>query len=276
MNSIKIKLSFIANLIAIIALIALGIISFYFTRASLHQAVLENQTSLLKMAQSTIEDFASGRITFTENLAKEITSLPLNAIDSEEGLIKNTGPLLKAYRHSSDALAIYIGQSSGENIVSDESSDKLKTDITINGKANGYDATQRPWYQDAKNSDSVIRGASYVDAVSKQYVRTYSKALYKDGKFIGVLGVDVLLSAFQGQIERIPGNILLFNRRGVIFTATNKQLLDPSVDHTSILNAYKANGDYNFFTYKRDGEERLGICTKIITMTACATESAEV
>lgn len=35
MNSIKIKLSLIANLIAIFALIVLGIVSFYFTKTSL-------------------------------------------------------------------------------------------------------------------------------------------------------------------------------------------------------------------------------------------------
>ncbi|EPT1889809.1 hypothetical protein ACVPD1_001195, partial [Campylobacter jejuni] len=35
MNNIKIKLSVIANLIAIFALIVLGIVSFYFTKTSL-------------------------------------------------------------------------------------------------------------------------------------------------------------------------------------------------------------------------------------------------
>lgn len=126
MNSIKVKLSFIANFIAIFALIALGIISFYFTQASLYEATLQNQTNLLKITQTTVEDFRSKNIAFIENLAKDITSLPLNAINSEEGLIQNTGHLLKSYRHGINALAVYIGQSNGENIVSDESSDKLK------------------------------------------------------------------------------------------------------------------------------------------------------
>lgn len=41
MNSIKIKLSLIANLIAIFALIVLGIVSFYFTKTSLYESTLK-------------------------------------------------------------------------------------------------------------------------------------------------------------------------------------------------------------------------------------------
>lgn len=48
MNSIKIKLSLIANLIAIFALIVLGIVSFYFTKTSLYESTLKNQTAYLK------------------------------------------------------------------------------------------------------------------------------------------------------------------------------------------------------------------------------------
>lgn len=50
MNSIKIKLSLIANLIAIFALIVLGIVSFYFTKTSLHymKALLKIKLTYLK------------------------------------------------------------------------------------------------------------------------------------------------------------------------------------------------------------------------------------
>ncbi|MEA8956631.1 hypothetical protein QRY22_07945, partial [Campylobacter jejuni] len=56
MNNIKIKLSVIANSIAIFALIVLGIVSFYFTKTSLYESTLKNQTDLLKVTQSTVED----------------------------------------------------------------------------------------------------------------------------------------------------------------------------------------------------------------------------
>ncbi|EIF6422737.1 chemotaxis protein [Campylobacter jejuni] len=61
-----------------------------------------------------------------------------------------------------------------------------------------------------------------------------------------------------------------------MFAATNKELLNPSIDHSPVLNAYKTHGDYNFFTYGLDGKERLGTCTKVFAYTACITESADI
>jgi len=117
---------------------------------------------------------------------------------------------------------------------------------------------------------------AYIDAVSNEYATTYSKALYKDGKFIGVLGIDVLLTSLQDRIARTPGNTFVFDHKDRISAATNKALLDPSVDHSPVLNAYKAHGDNNFFSYKLNNEERLGVCTKVFAYTACITESTDV
>lgn len=54
MNNIKIKLSVIANSIAIFALSILSIISFYFTKDSLYQSTLYTETELLKATQISI------------------------------------------------------------------------------------------------------------------------------------------------------------------------------------------------------------------------------
>ncbi|HFU2807559.1 TPA: cache domain-containing protein, partial [Campylobacter coli] len=276
MNSIKIKLSLIANLIAIFALIILGVVSFYFTKNSLYEATLREQTNLLKATQNIVEDFRSKNIVVLENLTKDIVDLPYYAINSEENLIQNAGPLLKNYRNSIGALAIFIGQSNGENIISDGISDQKGVNARINGKANNYNATTRGWYQSAMQTDAFTASHPYIDAVTKEFVITYSKALYKDGKFIGVLGIDVLLTSFQDQIAKTPGNAFVFDRENKVFAATDTKLLDPSIDYSPVLNAYKANGDYKFFDYTLNGDDRLGICTKVFAYIACATESDDV
>ncbi|MCB2533320.1 cache domain-containing protein, partial [Listeria monocytogenes] len=79
---------------------------------------------------------------------------------------------------------------------------------------------------------------------------------------IGVLGVDIPLEDLQNSVANTPGNTFLFDQKNKIFAATNKDLLNPSIDHSPVLNAYKTHGDYNFFTYGLDGKERLGTCTK--------------
>ncbi|QIW70737.1 methyl-accepting chemotaxis protein [Campylobacter jejuni] len=276
MNSIKIKLSVIANSIAIFALSILSIISFYFTKDSLYQSTLYTETELLKATQISIEDFRSRNISLLNTLEKDILKLPYEALNSQDNIVNNVGAILKYYRNSGNFLAVYIGLDNGENIMSSDLSEKKNTNITINGKANNYNATTREWYKEARNSNQIYITPAYIDAVSNEYCITYSKALYKDGKFIGVLGIDILLTSLQDQIARSPGNTFVFDNKDKIFAATNEALLDPSVDHSPVLNAYKAHGDNNFFSYKLNNEERLGACTKVFAYTACITESADI
>ncbi|EIO9034722.1 methyl-accepting chemotaxis protein [Campylobacter coli] len=276
MNNIKIKLSVIANSIAIFALSILSIISFYFTKDSLYQSTLHAETDLLKATQISIEDFRSRNISLLNALEKDILNLPYEALNSQDNIVNNVGAILKYYRNSGNLLAVYIGLDNGENIVSDDLSEKKNTNITINGKANNYNATTREWYKEARNSNQTYITPAYIDVVSNEYAITYSKALYKDGKFIGVLGFDILLISLQDQIARTPGNSFVFDHKDRVFAATNKALLDPSVDHSPVLNAYKAHGDNNFFSYKLNNEERLGVCTKVFAYTACITESTDV
>ncbi|EPM7061810.1 methyl-accepting chemotaxis protein [Campylobacter coli] len=276
MNNIKIKLSVIANSIAIFALSILSIISFYFTKDSLYQSTLHAETDLLKATQISIENFRSRNISLLNALEKDILNLPYEALNSQDNIVNNVGAILKYYRNSGNLLAVYIGLDNGENIVSDDLSEKKNTNITINGKANNYNATTREWYKEARNSNQTYITPAYIDVVSNEYAITYSKALYKDGKFIGVLGFDVLLISLQDEIAKTPGNTFVFDHKDRVFAAANKALLDPSVDHSPVLNAYKAHGDNNFFSYKLNNEERLGTCTKVFAYTACITESTDV
>ncbi|EAL0555732.1 methyl-accepting chemotaxis protein [Campylobacter jejuni] len=271
MNSIKIKLSLIANLIAIFALIVLGIVSFYFTKTSLYESTLKNQTDLLKVTQSTVEDFRSTNQSFTRALEKDIANLPYQSLITEENIINNVGPILKYYHHSINALNVYLGLNNGKVLLSQKSNDakmpELRDDLDIKTK---------DWYQEALKTNDIFVTPAYLDTVLKQYVITYSKAIYKDGKIIGVLGVDILSEDLQNLVAKTPGNTFLFDQKNKIFAATNKELLNPSIDHSPVLNAYKLNGDNNFFSYKLNNEERLGACTKVFAYTACITESADI
>ncbi|EAL1604297.1 methyl-accepting chemotaxis protein, partial [Campylobacter jejuni] len=271
MNSIKIKLSLIANLIAIFALIVLGIVSFYFTKTSLYESTLKNQTDLLKVTQSTVEDFRSTNQSFTRALEKDIANLPYQSLITEENIINNVGPILKYYHHSINALNVYLGLNNGKVLLSQKSNDakmpELRDDLDIKTK---------DWYQEALKTNDIFVTPAYLDTVLKQYVITYSKAIYKDGKIIGVLGVDIPSEDLQNLVAKTPGNAFLFDQKNKIFAATNKELLNPSIDHSPVLNAYKLNGDNNFFSYKLNNEERLGACTKVFAYTACITESADI
>ncbi|EDO9710759.1 methyl-accepting chemotaxis protein, partial [Campylobacter jejuni] len=217
------------------------------------------------------EDFRSTNQSFTRALEKDIANLPYQSLITEENIINNVGPILKYYRHSINALNVYLGLNNGKVLLSQKSNDakmpELRDDLDIKTK---------DWYQEALKTNDIFVTPAYLDTILKQYVITYSKAIYKDGKIIGVLGVDIPLEDLQNSVANTPGNTFLFDQKNKIFAATNKELLNPSIDHSPVLNAYKTHGDYNFFTYGLDGKERLGTCTKVFAYTACITESADI
>ncbi|WP_373563794.1 methyl-accepting chemotaxis protein [Campylobacter sp. 2018MI34] len=276
MSSVKFKISLIANIIAILCLVVLGIVTFYFSKDALNKAEFKSQSNVLKVAQESIINFQNNNSQTLENFANRILKLSYNQLDNQQALMENIGDDLKFLREAGRFLAAYIAQPDGELIVSDTDSDAKGKNFGIYGKADNYDARTRGYYQEALKTNGIYITPSYIDVTTNLPCFTYSKALYKDGKFIGVLAIDVLVEALQKEFETKPGNSLLFDKNNQIFIATQKKLLDSSVDHTPVINAYKENGDYKFFSYGLKGEERLGICAKVSEYTICSTESAEV
>lgn len=51
---------------------------------------------------------------------------------------------------------------------------------------------------------------AYTDAITGKTVISYVKAFYKDNKFIGVIGIDVLVHSLQKDFKSQPGNAFLF------------------------------------------------------------------
>ncbi|PIC75976.1 methyl-accepting chemotaxis protein [Sporosarcina sp. P19] len=64
-----------------------------------------------------------------------------------------------------------------------------------------YDPTTRNWYKLAQeHPDDVQWTEPYLDDTTNQFVITASKAIMKDGTFIGALGLDIELSALTDEI----------------------------------------------------------------------------
>ncbi|WP_244985446.1 methyl-accepting chemotaxis protein [Campylobacter novaezeelandiae] len=276
MSSVKFKISLIANIVAIVCLIVLGIVTFYFSKEALGKAELKSQSNVLKVAQESIINFQKNNSKTLKNFENRILKLSYDQLNNQQSLMENIGDDLKFLREAGGFLAAYIAQPDGELVVSDTDSDAKGKNFGTYGKADNYDARTRDYYQEALKTNGIYITPSYIDVTSNLPCFTYSKALYKDGKFIGVLAIDVLVEALQKEFETKPGNSLLFDKNNQIFIATQKKLLDSSVDHTPVINAYKENGDYKFFSYNLKEEERLGICAKVSEYTICSTESAQV
>ncbi|EDO8026822.1 chemotaxis protein [Campylobacter coli] len=120
MKSVKIKVSLIANLIAIVCLIFLGIITFIFVKDEVFNQVVKSESNYVRTAKNSMEAFKARN----ESLAKNILKLPYEQISNQEALMRYVGKDLKVFRDAGGFLAVYIAQPDGELVVTDPDSDE--------------------------------------------------------------------------------------------------------------------------------------------------------
>ncbi|EPP1573859.1 PDC sensor domain-containing protein, partial [Campylobacter lari] len=279
MKSIKLKISLIANVIAIICLIILGIISYIFTKKALNYEVVKAETNYVKVAETSMREFKKLNTHSLEKLSQSILRLPYNELNTQEKLMENTGSLLKTVRDMNGYLAVYIAQPNGELIVSDPDSDSKGLEYGTYGKADNYDATTREFYIEAKKKNGLYITPSYIDVTTGFPCFTYAMPLIKDGKFLGILAIDVLVKNLQEKFNELPGRTFVFDQAYTVFASTDKSLVseEQNPDIIAVAKTYEKVGDYNIFNYTtQNGGNRFGICVKIDDYTTCAGENIEV
>ncbi len=82
MKSVKIKVSLIANLIAIVCLIFLGIITFIFVKDEVFNQVVKSESNYVRTAKNSMEAFKARNTAALESLAKNILKLPYEQISN--------------------------------------------------------------------------------------------------------------------------------------------------------------------------------------------------
>ncbi|EOI5327081.1 cache domain-containing protein, partial [Campylobacter jejuni] len=278
MKSVKLKVSLIANLIAVVCLIILGVVTFIFVKQAIFHEVVNAEINYVKTAKNSIESFKARNSLALESLAKSILKHPIEWLDSQDALMHYVGKDLKNFRDAGRFLAVYIAQPNGELVVSDPDSDAKNLDFGTYGKADNYDARTREYYIEAVKTNKLYITPSYIDVTTNLPCFTYSIPLYKDGKFIGVLAVDILAADLQAEFENLPGRTFVFDEENKVFVSTDKTLLQQGYDISTIANLAKTKEDLEPFEYTRpkDGNERFAVCTKVSGIyTACVGEPIE-
>ncbi|EOI4269370.1 methyl-accepting chemotaxis protein, partial [Campylobacter jejuni] len=274
----KLKVSLIANLIAVVCLIILGVVTFIFVKQAIFHEVVNAEINYVKTAKNSIESFKARNSLALESLAKSILKHPIEQLDSQDALMHYVGKDLKNFRDAGRFLAVYIAQPNGELVVSDPDSDAKNLDFGTYGKADNYDARTREYYIEAVKTNKLYITPSYIDVTTNLPCFTYSIPLYKDGKFIGVLAVDILAADLQAEFENLPGRTFVFDEENKVFVSTDKTLLQQGYDISTIANLAKTKEDLEPFEYTRpkDGNERFAVCTKVSGIyTACVGEPIE-
>ncbi|MBU5208558.1 methyl-accepting chemotaxis protein [Bacillus safensis] len=92
----------------------------------------------------------------------------------------------------------------------------------------GYDPSKQGWFkQAAEKPDQVVWTDPYVDEATKKVIVSATKAIVKDGKVIGVAGLDLKLSSIQSYIneQEIPykGTAFLVDGTGTLLAHPTEQ-----------------------------------------------------
>ncbi|MFY0746297.1 methyl-accepting chemotaxis protein, partial [Campylobacter sp. LH-2024] len=97
----------------------------------------------------------------------------------------------------------------------------------------------------------------------------------KDGKFIGVLAIDILTKDLQKEYEANPGRTFAFDKNNKIFAATDKEQLQEGYNIDQIAALSKTKADFEPFEYirKKDGSRGLAMCVKVGENRVCTGQS---
>ncbi|HYE11933.1 MAG TPA: methyl-accepting chemotaxis protein [Patescibacteria group bacterium] len=94
----------------------------------------------------------------------------------------------------------------------------------------GYDPRVRGWYQDATNKDGqIIWTEPYVDASQGNMIISGAKTINVDGKFLGVLAIDIDLTKLSETIRNTVigtnGHLVLMDKNGKVVLHNDKEML---------------------------------------------------
>ena len=128
-----------------------------------------------------------------------------------------------------------------------------------------YDPTTRDWYGDSMNSDRPYVSIPYTDAASGDTVITVSTQIKKDGKAIGVLGLDITMKTVNELVNGIKlydtGFAYIIDSEGYIVSYKD---YEPSEEFGKIEDGSKADlvdtileGDDETFYSVEDGIKRV-------------------
>lgn len=208
----------------------------------------ENITTATKQNLDEIDMAINNYFTSMENPVKILsTNTNFANIDTDTNSAKAVQELLNNFCSiDKSILGVYVGTESGKFLQSPDS--PLES---------GYDPRVRPWYKDAlAKSDSVIITDPYKDSGTDNMVVTFAKAVKKDNKVVGVIGLDLSLDSLASYISSIKvgktGYVYITDPNGNMISNPDKTLIGGnSATQLAFWNVAKSNASgISEYTFK--------------------------
>lgn len=182
------------------------------TQANLNRAIDEIGYSV----SSNIANWLSGKLRIVESIAQSTSENP------------ETRTVLKTVQQAVKSGAFknaYVGvESSGEFILDDES-------LVL---PEGYDARQRPWYTQVKQTRKSTFTEPYLDVTIDKLVISPVSPVMPNGQFVGVAGGDIFLDDIIDILNQIDfldlGYAYLVTSKGKILSHPDNKMVNQNVE----------------------------------------------
>lgn len=281
MNSIKARLMAITFGIIVVILVVIGAVSYRTTKSNaLEQAIQEHKNAVEFADVSILTSRNKIKVSMME-LLQNINNLPDSAFQNQQTMAQQIGAMLRPFRQGGGYLSVFFALNDGEVLLSNPDIDKQNRAYSTYGKANNYDARKREWYQLALKNKRFVTTPVYVDEATKELCFTYAIPFYRNGKLLGVLGVDRLLVRLQEQFSMMPGHIVAIDRSKKPFVASSQieTTQKASMDYTKLYEkALKTKNLQPFSFMDKKNNEHIIVCKTEepgtpFTYTVCSVEN---
>lgn len=128
----------------------------------------------------------------------------------------------------------------------------------------GFDSRTRDWYKDAVSKKGKVAISSpYLDTATKTYVVTLSKAVEREGKVVGVVGMDISLQKLTESLGSIKvgneGYVAISDSKGVMIAHPKTEYIGTDIMKKQTFWGDMEANPSGFANYELDGVKKFAV-----------------
>lgn len=254
MKSIKAKIITATLLVSVLLIGTMSIVTYTMSQNALAQKVQETLERHAKNTADSIDkillktECIAGTLGTTIGESLDLDQMKLSNPDQEdymttyiEGLTPQLIELAGELDHNIDAYVVFSPEFSKtilhQSLVVQEAGTYIDTPQSLSKDFLDENDPSFEWFYSPKSKGAGHWSDPYEDETIGGRLITYSEPIYVDGKFVGVVGVDMIFSVFSEMINSIKilenGNAFLYDEE---YKFLVHQVFEPTEDVTTIEN----------------------------------------
>jgi methyl-accepting chemotaxis protein len=244
-QSLSTKIIAIISLVIILGMGGLGYLINNTVTDEITGLARERNNGIAAEIESEIDSF----LVESKDVVNLLADQPEVINRDEAGIIN----LLNSVSNNYDQfLNLYLGSADGEMIIVPDQS--LPSD---------FDPRERPWFQNAENSDHAVWTDTYVDAGSGTLIISVARrVLDQNGELVGVLAGDISLAGISELVSTTKvgktGYTFMIDSSSKVLAHPNAQMVEDRFDASQFFDTSPAlAGESGFVEYEYQGEKRL-------------------